>query len=234
MKVVVINYTGTVGKTTVAAHLLSPRMSGATIYAIESINETAEGLGLDVEKLRGNKFRELFKKLMLDDQAIIDVGASNVEDFITNLEAFEEAHEEIDYYVIPVTSGTKEQKETIAMIGSLATIGVPPNKIRVVFNRVEKDAKSEFAIIANYLALTNSFWLDYQCAIFETELFDAMSIYKLTLSDLLNDGNDYKTLLKDKSASPQDRARWSDIYGLKLLAKGINRKLDAVFEQLFS
>jgi hypothetical protein len=234
MKVVVINYTGTVGKTTVAAHLLSPRMSGATIYAIESINETAEGLGLDVEKLRGNKFRELFKKLMLDDHAIIDVGASNVEDFITNLEAFEEAHEEIDYYIIPVTSGTKEQKETVAMIGSLATIGVPPDKIRVIFNRVQQDAKSEFAIIANYFVRTNSFWLDYECAIFETELFDAVSIHKLTLSDLLNDGNDYKSMLKDKAASPQDRARWSDIYGLKLLAKGVNRKLDAVFEQLFS
>ncbi|PYD23842.1 plasmid stability protein StbB, partial [Pseudomonas syringae pv. pisi] len=28
MKVVIINYTGTVGKTTIAANLLSPRMDG--------------------------------------------------------------------------------------------------------------------------------------------------------------------------------------------------------------
>nr|UVN17958.1 hypothetical protein pPsy0479a_00126 [Pseudomonas syringae] len=81
-KVVVINYTGTVGKTTISANLLWPRMGGAPLYAIESINETAENLGLDVEKLRGDAFRELFKRLMLEDQAIIDVGASNVEDFI--------------------------------------------------------------------------------------------------------------------------------------------------------
>lgn len=109
MKVAVLNYTGTVGKTTVAAHLLSPRMNGAPIYAIESINETAEGIGLDVEKLRGDMFRELLQKVMLADSAIIDVGASNVEDFMVNLEGFEEAHEDIDYYIIPVTSGTKNR-----------------------------------------------------------------------------------------------------------------------------
>lgn len=234
MKNVVINYTGTVGKTTIAAHLLSPRMSGAPIYAIESINETAEGLGLDVEKLRGNKFRELFKRLMLEDQAIIDVGASNVEDFMSNLESFEAAHEEIDHYIIPVTSGTKEQKETIAMIESLVAIGIPADKIRVVFNRVASDVKSEFAIIVNYHAHTKSFWMHYQCAIFESELFDALSIHKLSLPDLLNDSNDYKEMLKDKSAPAQDRARWSDLYGLKLLTKGVNRKLDAVFAVLFS
>ena len=116
MKVAVINYTGTVGKTTIVAHLLSPRMKGASIYSIESINQAADALGLDVEKLRGDKFRELLNKLMTDEDALIDVGASNVEDFMNNLEGFEGAHEEIDYFVIPVTSGTKEQQETISMV----------------------------------------------------------------------------------------------------------------------
>ncbi|MGP5424776.1 StbB family protein [Pseudomonas helleri] len=234
MKVVVLNYTGTVGKTTVVAHLLSPRMSGAPIYAIESINQTAEGLGLDVEKLRGDKFRDLFKKLMLEDQAIIDVGASNVEDFMSNLGGFEEAHEEIDYFVIPVTSGTKEQQETVSMIENLNIIGIPPEKIRVLFNRVQRDVKAEFTIIANHFMRDKCFWLNYECAIFETELFDAVSVHKLTIAGLLNDDVDYKTLLKNKDASHQDRARWSDLYGLKLLAKGVNRKLDTAFEQLFS
>ncbi|RMU49366.1 hypothetical protein ALP29_201202 [Pseudomonas syringae pv. avii] len=32
----------------------------------------------------------------------------------------------------------------------------------------------------------------------------------------------------------QDRERWSDMYGLKLLAKGVNRKLDVVFDALFA
>ncbi|KPB11627.1 StbB family protein [Pseudomonas savastanoi] len=233
MRVVIINYTGTVGKTTIAANLLSPRMDGAPIYAIESINETAENLGLDVEKLRGNKFRELFKRLMLEDQAIIDVGASNVEDFMANLESFEEAHDEIDYYVIPITSGTKEQKETVSMIGTLAAMGIPASKIRLVFNRVKRDVNTEFSIIISYHDRTQLFWINPQCSIFETELFDALSVKRISLNALMADDTDYKAMLKDKSASIQDRELWSDMYGLKLLAKGVNRKLDVVFTELF-
>ncbi|WP_236730580.1 StbB family protein [Pseudomonas savastanoi] len=203
------------------------------MYAIESINETAENLGLDVEKLRGNKFRELFKRLMLEDQAIIDVGASNVEDFMANLESFEEAHDEIDYYVIPITSGTKEQKETVSMIGTLAAMGIPASKIRLVFNRVKRDVNTEFSIIISYHDRTQLFWINPQCSIFETELFDALSVKRISLNALMADDTDYKAMLKDKSASIQDRELWSDMYGLKLLAKGVNRKLDVVFTELF-
>ncbi|WP_222704087.1 plasmid stabilization protein [Candidatus Erwinia dacicola] len=55
MKVATLNYTGTVGKTTISSHLLSPRMGNAQEFAVESINETAAGLGMDTEKLNGNK-----------------------------------------------------------------------------------------------------------------------------------------------------------------------------------
>lgn len=234
IKVVTINYTGTVGKTTICANVLSPRMPGAPIYAIESINETAENLGLDVEKLRGSKFRELFQKLMLEDQAIIDVGASNVEDFMNHLAGFEEAHDEIDYYVVPVTSGTKEQKETVTMIETLTAMGIPANKIRLVFNRVQSDVEAEFSIVASYYNRTKAFTMNPKCAVFETELFDALSVKRISLSALMADETDYKSMLKDKSADMQDRERWSDMYGLKLLARGVNRKLDVVFSELFS
>ncbi|WP_421556713.1 StbB family protein [Pseudomonas kitaguniensis] len=232
-KAVILNYTGTVGKTTLAVNLLYPRMVGATFYAIESINETGQDLGVDVVKLRGDNFRELFKRFMIDDHAIVDVGASNVEDFMRNLEGFEDAHEEIDYYVIPVTSGTKEQKETLTMIESLAALGVPPEKIRIIFNRVRRDVKDEFPIIFNYQAIKQSFWINPDCSVFESELFDALSIHKMSMATLLNDDNDYKSMLKTHTATPQERSRWSDMYGLKLLARGVNRKLDFVFDQLF-
>jgi len=231
-KIVTINYTGTVGKTTLTANLLAPRMPEAPIIAVESINETAEKLGLDVEKLRGDQFRDLFQRLMVEDQAIVDVGASNVEDFMANLEDFDEAHEEIDYYVIPVISGTKEQQETIVMISNLAALGVPPCKIRVVFNRVKRDVASEFPMIKAYHALNQSFWMHDSCAVFETELFSAMALKRLSLQALMANDVDYKSLLKNKDASAEDRNAWSDMYGLKLLCKGVNRKLDSVFALL--
>jgi hypothetical protein len=234
MKAVVINYTGTVGKTTICANLLVPRMVRAKFFAIESINETAEGLGIDVNKYRGDMFRDVFKSLLVEDSAIIDVGASNVEEFMQHMTSFDGSHEEIDYFIVPVTSGTKEQKETISMIKSLALMGVSADRIRIVFNRVHRDVVDEFPAIINFHAESNKFWLDLECAVYETELFDALSLHRTSLDALLADNVDYKTLLKDKEASPADRNRWSDMYGLKLLSKGINGKLNVVFDKLFA
>ena len=233
MKVATLNYTGTVGKTTVAAHLLAPRMNNAPIYAIESINETAEGLGVDVEKMTGDKFRELFKKMMLEDDAVIDIGASNIEDFMNNMIKFDDSHEEFDYFVIPVTSGTKEQKETIQMLQALSSIGIPSDKVRVVFNRVESDVEDEFKFIIAHHKKEKTFTLNTECAIFENEIFDALSVKGLTVDALLADETDYKSLLKNKEASAKDRNNWADMFGLKSLAKGVKRNLDDVYENLF-
>jgi len=41
MKVVVINFSGNVGKSTIAAHLLKPRMNDAKIFSIETLNVSA-------------------------------------------------------------------------------------------------------------------------------------------------------------------------------------------------
>ena len=55
MKVAVINFSGNVGKTTIARHLLAPRIAGAEVISIESINAD-DGQG---GALRGNQFGEL-------------------------------------------------------------------------------------------------------------------------------------------------------------------------------
>ncbi|PLY35813.1 plasmid stability protein StbB [Pectobacterium carotovorum] len=234
MKVAILNYTGTVGKTTVAAHLLSPRMNGAQIFAIESINETAEGLGIDVEKMNGDKFRHLFKKIMLEDDAIIDIGASNIEDFMKNMIKFDDSHEEFDYFVVPVTSGTKEQKETIQMLDTLASIGIPADKIKVIFNRVDSDIDDEFTFVLARHKKDKTFILNKECAIYENELFDALAVKGLTVDALLADETDYKTLLKNKEASAKDRNFWSDMFGLRSLAKSVKRNLDHVYSELFA
>lgn len=236
MKVAVINYTGTVGKTTIAAHLLSPRMNNAPVFAVETINETAEGLGVDVEKIRGDKFRDLFKKLMLLDDAIVDVGASNVEPFLNGMVRFEDSHVEFDYFIVPVTSGTKEQKETMAILTVLADLGIPPERIRLVFNRVQKDVTEEFGVLLTFLRKNKYCVANTEAAIFEHELFDMMAVRKLAIGDALADATDYKALAREekmKGGDPKLITRYQDLHTIKLGAKPLSRNLDAVFSQLF-
>jgi hypothetical protein len=230
-----MNYTGTVGKTTIATHLLSPRMGGAPIIAVESINETAAGMGVAVEQMKGDKFRELFQRMVVTEDLIVDVGASNIEDFLEGMSRLDDSHVEFDFFIVPVTNGTKEQRETISMISTLATLGVPPEKILLLFNRVDSSVEEEFHILLNYVGKNNNATVNTQAAIYENELFDLLAIKKLSIDKLLNDPKDYKTLLREKKEAEQkQRAFWAEMFGLKLLAKGVNKNLDSVYAALFA
>jgi len=55
MKVAVINFSGNVGKTTIARHLLAPRIAGAEVVSIESINAEDGEAG----SLRGSQYGKL-------------------------------------------------------------------------------------------------------------------------------------------------------------------------------
>jgi hypothetical protein len=233
MKVAIVNNPGTVGKTTIAAHLLAPRMPGASIIAIEDVNQTVANLGLEVDRMEGDAFRAMFKKLMLLDDAIVDVGASNIRLFLQGMVKFDESHMEFDYFVVPLTSGTKEQIETIGMIGTLADFGIPAEKIRLVFNRVNKDVEEEFGHVFRYVAKEQNAIANPAAAIYENELFSALAVKKLTIEALLADQTDYKALLRNKEASEKERNYWGDMFGLRALAKSVQRNLDAVFIETF-
>ena len=234
MKIAVTNFCGTVGKTTVAAHLLSPRMNHAPVFAIESINETAEGLGVDIEKIRGDRFKDLFKKLITLDDAIIDVGASNVEDFLSGMSKFEDSHREIDCFIVPVTSGNKEQKETLGMIATLTGFGIPRERIRVLFNKVQADVAEEFPLILNYARKAQNCIADPAAAIFENEVFDLMGARGLNIAQALADETDYKSRLRElgQDGDPRLRAQYADLHAIKALAKSVTRNLDNVFAAL--
>lgn len=233
-KVAVLNYTGKVGKTTIAANLLSPRMGNAPIYAIETANETASSLGLDVEKMRGDQFRELFKKLLALDDAIVDVGASNIEPFLDKMLKIEESHVEFDYFIVPVVAGTVEQRESVKMIQTLADLGIPADKIRVVFNRVEADVHEEFPAILGFAKKTKLCVANPEAAIFENEVYSLLAAKKVTLGAVIADETDYKAIIKARNGSEKDLDHAADMHALKGMAKGANRNLDAVFHALFS
>lgn len=234
MKIVVMNYTGTVGKTTIASHLLLPRINNASIIAVESFNESAANIGIKVDQIKGDKFKEIFKKILAMDAPIIDVGASNIENFLNGMDKFNESHEELDFFVIPVTSGTKEQRETISMITTLKEFGIPENKIRLIFNRVESDVEDEFHILLNFMK-KNNMPINTNAAIFENELFDELAIKKMSIRKLLDDPKDYKSLLREnREADPKQREHWADMFGLKCLAKHVDKNLDDCFAELFA
>jgi hypothetical protein len=234
MRVSVINYCGNVGKTTVASHLLAPRMAKAEIYAVETVNETAADLGLVVDQIRGEQFRDLFKRLMVCEGAIVDVGASNAEEFLARMMKFDGSHLEFDYFVVPVTSGAREQKETIKTLKALAAVGVPRERIRVLFNRVENDVSAEFPAVLGFADQSSSVVANVEAAIYENEVFDLLTTKRTTIASVLADGTDYRALLAslDREKEARNVSHYTDMHVIKALARGVNQQLDAAFRAL--
>jgi len=143
MKVAVINFSGNVGKSTIAAHLLKPRMNDAKIFSIETLNDDASREGVDVENYKGKQFNTLMEEIILEKECIIDVGASNVEDFCQLMSQHKGSSKKFDYFVVPTVGEKKQIYDTIKTVDTLASMGIPRKRIKVIFNKIEVDDSVE-------------------------------------------------------------------------------------------
>src|SRR5687767_13611976 len=106
MKLAVINFSGNVGKSMIARHLLAPRLPGAKIIAVESINAD----GGNTQALRGSQFGQLQEYLQSVNDVVVDIGASNVEDLMRLMHRYRGSHEDFDCFVVPTVPAAKQQQ----------------------------------------------------------------------------------------------------------------------------
>lgn len=234
MKVAVLNFSGNVGKTTVAGHLLKPRMNNAPIFSIESINAGADAYGLEVEKMKGKKFGNLVDELMILEDAIIDVGASNVEDFMKLMQQYAGSHEEFDYFVVPVVKEKKVQADTVNTIRALQKIGIPKSKIRIVFNKVEVDdtVDDEFAALFGLAEAEKSFTLRPDAVIYANEVFERLKSVGKSLGEITDDPTDYRAQLRE-AKDDDEKELCVRMVALKRLAVTANKNLDDAYKAIF-
>jgi hypothetical protein len=234
MKVAVLNFSGNVGKTTVAAHLLSPRMNGAQIFSIESINAGADSDGMEVEKMKGKKFGELIDQLMPLDSAIVDVGASNVEDFLKLMQQYHGSHDEFDFFVVPVVKEKKQQSDTVNTIRALRKIGIERKKIRLVFNKVDVDDSiaTDFASLVGMAEMEKSFVLNEAAVIYENEVYERLKALGKSLGEITADKTDYRAKVRTETKQ-EDKDFAVQMVAVGRLAVTANKNLDDVFTVLF-
>ncbi|MEB0013921.1 StbB family protein [Glaciimonas sp. Gout2] len=233
-KIAIINFSGNVGKSTLAKQLFAPRMQ-AQEFAVETINAGA-GETTASERLKGKDFGHLQEEMMRTDAAIVDIGASNVDEFVKLMGQFDGSHEEFDYFIVPVVSDKKQQTDTINTIKTLAGLGVPSKKIRVVFNKVAiddaDDVASHFSMVWGFHAAEKKFTLRTDAVVFTNEIFDRLRILNTSVDALVADDTDYRTMLKDaKDDDAKDYA--ISMISAKRLAKSAHKNLDDVFKVLF-
>lgn len=236
MKIAVINFSGNVGKSTLAANLLLPRIDSARIFSIESSNVDAGADGVEVERMLGKQYDRLMSEMFLEDAAIVDVGASNISDFLKFMQQYNRSHEFFDYYLVPVVKEKKQQADTINTIDALRSIGIPAGKILLVFNKVEVDEQETvedlFAPIFGAHMVNQNFVLNQDAIIYRNDVFEKIKHLNMPISQLIADETDYRRKAREAGNS-DERDRCVEIAMAKMLAVSAEKNLAAVFRILF-
>lgn len=232
-KVCILNFSGNVGKSTVAVHMFGPRLN-APIISVESLNEDASAQSEEIERVRARHYNDLMSRVMKSPSIVVDVGSSNVEEFLKLMAQFAGSHEEFDLFVVPVVKDAKQQADTVNTIHTLAYIGVPAAKIRVLINKVDThdDIRADFAAILDY-ADRGLVRASEAATVYSNEVFDMLKAHRLSLGALNEDPTDYRQALRDAKDEAEQNAAIQMI-AMKRLAVTCTRNLDVAFEALLA
>jgi hypothetical protein len=229
MKVAVINFSGNVGKTTIARHLLAPRIAGAEVVPIESINAD-DGQRM---ALRGSQFGELQEFLQTVDNVVVDIGASNVEELLALMRKYRGSHEDFDYFIVPTVPALKQQQDTIATLTALARLGIPAAKLKLVFNQVEDDSdvNADFDVVLAFVQQTALMQPSTRRRLGANEIYERIKGSGADLAALVEDDTDYKALIA-RAGSTAEKVALAQRLANRRLASGVVPELDACFAAL--
>jgi hypothetical protein len=229
MKIAVINFSGNVGKTTVARHLLAPRLPGSQLISIESINASEA----QDHVIRGHQFAELQEFLQLSEDVIVDIGASNVEDLLGLMQRYHGSHEDFDAFVVPTVPTLKQQNDTVATLAELARIGIATSRIRIVFNQVEVNTELDraFQPVLSFAERALSLHCDPDCQLRSNEVYALAKGSGADLAQIAADPTPFKAQIA-ASTDPAERVALARKLALRRLAIGVLPELDACFQAL--
>lgn len=229
MRIAVVNFSGNVGKTTVARHLLLPRIPRAELIAVESINA---GGGANLS-LRGTQFADLYRYMKLRESAVVDIGASNLEDFLDMMEVYQGSHKDFDFYIVPTLPTPKQQEDTIATLIDLARLGVEPSRVKLVFNMssARLPIETSFSLVLSFLAQHPIATATTAAHIRASEVFIRIRGTSCELTALAKDETDYNRLIVE-SRDMNEKLALADTLANCRLATWAVPELDACFAAL--
>jgi len=228
-KVAVLNYSGNVGKSTLARNLLQPRMGQCPLLFVESINE-----GGDATNVKGKDFAGVMIEVLSNDQVIVDIGSSNIEQVFAKVERMGDVMNEFDFVLVPTVPGVvgdeKQQKDTIKTIRDLIKLGVDAEKIKVVLNYVKDadDVAKTFHLVLQAIEAVGG--IDY-AVVHESEGFGLLA--NPQIRKFAEKGRDLRKEIAAAKTQQEKQELATALVSLRIV-KGVDAELDEVFKTLFA
>ena len=228
LKIAVLNNSGNVGKSTICQTVLKPRLPESEIIRVETINSD----GTNDERLSAKDYDEIIKRIDDVDCTIIDVGSSNIEQFMVQMQEYQGSHDLIDYFIVPVTVQDKQQRDSIATINNLLDMGVEEDRIKVIYNFADKDTSIEKQYSIFLSDKTSKKIAEKKPAVvYNSNIFNLLTKSGLKYDDVYSDDRDFRSLIR-AAASKEERQELSNLRAVKMLMNGFNSDLDIAFHNL--
>ena len=124
-----------------------------------------------------------------------------------------------------------EFKEAAKTLTMLSKLGIEPDRIKVVFNKLATDTEveDEMTRIFNFHKQYPIFSLSTSAVIHDTQTFKALADTKKTFEDIIEDTNDYWNMVKTHPITDEiERTRLMKMFRTQGLVRGLNSELDNV------
>lgn len=241
-RVGILSRSGNVGKTTIARMLLAPRMENFDdIIYVESLN--ADKVSKEGKMVRAGEFEKVTQKLGESISAIVDIGASNLEEMMQLIRQFEGSHEDFDYVIVPVSGTAKEEDDTINTFVDLINMGVDAEKIKVVFNKVGVTANVD-ETFADVIHVLKKLGIEYNpnAVIYASNFFPNILKSKMSLDQLFatpvetnkKRQTDLRRMKQRTEEENQELESVTKLITLQRSARSAITNLDNVYEALFA
>jgi ethanolamine ammonia-lyase large subunit len=183
--------------------------------------------------MRGRQFGELQEYLQTIDSAVVDIGASNVEELLGLMQRYRGSHADFDCFVVPTVPAFKQQQDTIATLVELARLGVPPSRVKLVFNMVEygTEVAQAFEIVLGFVSEHPVAQARTACCLGMNEIYARIKGQGADLAALARDETDYKGLIA-RAKDTAEKLALAQKLATRRLASGVVPELDACFTAL--
>jgi MinD-like ATPase involved in chromosome partitioning or flagellar assembly len=231
--IIVMNFSGNVGKTTVTSNILSPRMPSAEIISVESLNEGITDSDENMRRITAKNARRIFEAVAVAEEVLVDVGSSNAELLVAELERFQGAQELFDLWVVPTVFERKQFKDTAQTVIHLnKQMGIPKERIRVVMNRADsKNVREQFASLFAFHKENPCFVLSEAAYLPECEVYEIAKANGLVVHDIATSTRDYRQEMKETTAMAE-KEKLARMLSVAMLAKSQEAAHERIWKAL--
>jgi hypothetical protein len=240
LKLLVIHSTSLVGKSTIVASLLHPRLNAPRVFSVEKQNQDAARYGIEVVRYRVPDFKQLMEDILLETHdLIVDVGASQYADMMKEFARLRGAINDFDVVIVPTTPDGRVQEETLTTIEALRKVGLQMDKLRILFNRTTIDDDEDLAVqfedlIAHLFSDRNiPYYKDL--VLYENPIHADLRDAGLSFQQMERDGTDYARAVvqaRQKDPSGSETLRLVRLLTIQRGVASAKAQLDKAFASL--